>query len=97
MGLNGDDVRKVAELARLDLAESEVEPLVGHLNSLLAQFEVLKQLDVTGVEPTSHTLPLVNVLRKDVARPSLARTQVLANAPEARDGCFAVPRILEEA
>lgn len=95
MALTPDEVRKVALLARLELSDDEVETQARHLNSLLQQFEALQALDVTGIEPTSHAFPVVNVLREDRERPSLPREAVLANAPEAADGCFVVPRIME--
>ena len=95
MALTLEDVRKVALLARLELDEDEIASQTAHLNNLISQFEVLQSLDVSGVEPTSHSIPMFNVFREDVARPSLPREDVLANAPEARDGCFIVPRIVE--
>jgi aspartyl-tRNA(Asn)/glutamyl-tRNA(Gln) amidotransferase subunit C len=95
MALTPDEVRKVALLARLELTDEEVERQGKHLNALLAQFEKLQEVDVTGVEPTSHSIPVFNVMREDVSRRSLRREEVLANAPEARDGCFIVPRIVE--
>lgn len=95
MELTPDEVRKVALLARLELEPEELERQARNLNSLLAQFEALQKLDVTGVEPTSHSVPLINVLREDVALPSLPREEALRNAPESRDGCFVVPRIIE--
>jgi aspartyl-tRNA(Asn)/glutamyl-tRNA(Gln) amidotransferase subunit C len=97
MALTTEEVRKVALLARLELSEHEVEVQARHLNDLLLQFEALQALDVTGVEPTSHSIPIYNVFRDDHARPSLPREETLANAPEARDGCFVVPRIMEGA
>lgn len=95
MALNLDDVRKVALLARLELEPEELERQGRHMNDILLQFEALQKLDVSGVEPTSHSVPLFNVFREDHARPSLPRDEALANAPESRDGCFIVPRILE--
>lgn len=95
MALSRDEVRKVALLARLELGEDELDAQAKHFNTLLTQFEILQSLDVTGIEPTSHSIPLVNVLRADVARPSLSREKALANAPESRDGCIVVPRIVE--
>lgn len=97
MALTPDEVRKVALLARLELDDAEIEAQARHLNDLLTQFEILQPLDVTGIEPTSHAFPVVNVLRDDVIRPSLSRETALANAPESRDGCFVVPRIVEGA
>jgi aspartyl-tRNA(Asn)/glutamyl-tRNA(Gln) amidotransferase subunit C len=96
MALTTDEVRKVARLARLDLGDDELARQGRHLNELLARFEELQALDVEGIEPTSHSIPMFNVLRNDVARPSLTRDEVLQNAPEPRDGCFVVPRIIED-
>jgi aspartyl-tRNA(Asn)/glutamyl-tRNA(Gln) amidotransferase subunit C len=95
MTLTLEDVRKVALLARLELDEAELARQTKHLNNLMDQFKVLESLDVEGVEPTSHSIPMFNVFREDVAKPSLSREEVLANAPEARDGCFVVPRIVD--
>ena len=95
MALSRDEIRKVALLARLELSDAELDEQAIHFNDLLKQFEILQSLDVRGIEPTSHSIPLVNVLREDVSRPSLAREQALANAPESRNGCIVVPRILE--
>jgi aspartyl-tRNA(Asn)/glutamyl-tRNA(Gln) amidotransferase subunit C len=95
MALTPEEVRKVALLARLELDDEEVERQAKHINNLLAQFQKLQELDVTGIEPTSHSLPVYNVFREDAARPSLPREEVLQNAPEAREGYFIVPRIVE--
>jgi aspartyl-tRNA(Asn)/glutamyl-tRNA(Gln) amidotransferase subunit C len=95
MELSREEVRKVALLARLELTEEELDSQAQHINSLLSHFEILQRLDVSGVEPTSHVIPMVNVFREDVMRPSLTREETLGNAPEAREGHFIVPRIVE--
>ncbi len=95
MALSRDEIRKVALLARLELSDVELDEQAKHFNDLLLQFDILQSVDVSGIEPTSHSIPLVNVLREDIARPSLSREQALANAPESRDGCIVVPRIVE--
>lgn len=95
MKLTSEEVSQIAFLARLELNENEVESLGGHLNRLLENFEKLQDLDTENVEPTAHTIPVKNVFRKDVSRPSLDREDVLANAPERIDGTFEVPRIVE--
>ncbi len=95
MALTREDVRKVALLSRLELEDDELDRQTRHINDLITQFEALQQLDVNDIEPTSHSIPLSNVLREDAVRPSLLREDVLRNAPESRDGCFVVPRILE--
>lgn len=89
------DVEHVAALARLALTEDEIEALTRELDVVLEHAEELAALDVDGVEPTAHPLPLVNVLRPDEVRPSLDRDEVLAQAPDAEDGRFRVPRILD--
>jgi len=80
-----DEVSRVAFLARLTT----------DLNGILGQFARLQELDTQGVPPTSHSLPLQNVLREDVVRPSLPREQATANATDKRDGNFIVPQIME--
>lgn len=94
--LTREDVERLARMARLGLTEEEKERLQRELSQILRAFEGLRQVPTEGVEPTAHLVPLQNVLRADEVRPSLPREQVLANAPETRDGFFRVPRILEE-
>ena len=89
------DVEHVARLARLALAEDEVEQLTVDLGGILEYAEDLAALDLDGVPPTAHPLPLENVFRPDVVGPTLDRDEVLAQAPEAEDGRFRVPRILD--
>ncbi|HEX4979536.1 MAG TPA: Asp-tRNA(Asn)/Glu-tRNA(Gln) amidotransferase subunit GatC [Acidimicrobiales bacterium] len=91
------DVRHVATLARLDLTDDEVALFTGQLEAVLEHADDVESLDVEGVAPTAHPLPLVNVLRDDVAGESLDRDEVLAMAPAAEDRRFRVPRILGEA
>jgi len=93
--INGNQVRRVAELARLDLAPGEEELLTGQLNAILAYMDQLGEVDTAGVEPTSHVLPLTNVMRDDVVHGCLSTAEALANAPSADQGHFAVPKILE--
>ena len=95
MKITGDQVRYVAELARLDLAPGEEALLTGQLNAILEYMGQLGEVDTTGVEPTSHVLPLTNVMRDDVVQTCLTTAEALANAPAADQGHFAVPKILE--
>ena len=95
--LSHSDVEHVANLARLALSAEEVEQLTDQLAVILDHAEDVAALDLDGVEPTAHPLPLVNVLRPDDVRPCLDRDEVLAQAPAAEDGRFRVPRILGEA
>jgi aspartyl-tRNA(Asn)/glutamyl-tRNA(Gln) amidotransferase subunit C len=94
--LTRDDVVHVARLARLALSEEEVEQFTVQLGAVLEHFASVASLDTSGVPPTSHPIPLSNVLRPDERRPSLERDVVLAMAPAEEDGRFRVPRILGE-
>jgi aspartyl-tRNA(Asn)/glutamyl-tRNA(Gln) amidotransferase subunit C len=91
------DVEHVARLARLALTDEEIEELTGQLGTILEHAAQVSALDTGDVAPTAHPLPLVNVFRADDPRPCLDRDEVLAEAPEAEDGRFRVPRILGEA
>ena len=95
--ISRDDVAHVARLARLELTEDELELFTGQLADVLDHANDVAALDTSGVAPTAHPLPLSNVFRDDVPRPCLDRDEVLAQAPEAEDGRFRVPRILGEA
>jgi aspartyl-tRNA(Asn)/glutamyl-tRNA(Gln) amidotransferase subunit C len=89
------DVEHVARLARLALTDDEVEQFTRELGVILDHADQVAALDLRDVPPTAHPLPLVNVLRADAARPGLDRDEVLAMAPDAEDGRFRVPRILD--
>ena len=90
------DVEHVARLARLELSGAEKERMRRELDGILSYIDKLCALDTTGVEPTSHAVPLTNVLRDDVETPSLPRDEMLANAPDRNRELFRVPRIIEE-
>ncbi len=89
------DVEYVAKLSRLTLSEKETKDYAHSLNDILGNFDKLQELNTEGVEPTAHVLPLKNVLREDKVIPSMDRDSILRNAPDAEDGCFRVPRIVE--
>jgi aspartyl-tRNA(Asn)/glutamyl-tRNA(Gln) amidotransferase subunit C len=95
MKITVDEVRYVAALARLELAPGEEGPLTGQLNAILEYMGQLGEVDTTGVEPTSHVLPLTNVMREDTVRECLSNAEALSNAPAAAQGHFAVPKIIE--
>jgi aspartyl-tRNA(Asn)/glutamyl-tRNA(Gln) amidotransferase subunit C len=84
-------VLHVARLARLRLTEEEVERMTGELSGILDHIERIAELDLDGVEPTSHVVSLENVLRPDEPRPSLARERALSGAPDAGEAGFRVP------
>jgi aspartyl-tRNA(Asn)/glutamyl-tRNA(Gln) amidotransferase subunit C len=89
------DVKYVAHLARLALTPEEEQTLGAQLANILGYIEKLKEVDVTGVEPTAHPFPLVNVMQADEVRPSLSQEDALRNAPAQANGLFIVPKIVE--
>ena len=95
MRLSPEEVDHIALLARLELSPAERERAANELSQILGYFETLNQLDTEGVQPMAHVLNMENVLRPDTPRPSLAREAALQNAPEAADGMFQVPRVVE--
>lgn len=89
------DVEYVAKLARLALTKDELKRLEEQLNDILEYIGKLNSLDVREVGPTSHPLPLSNVQRDDVVRPSLPVDEALKNAPQKEAGSFKVPKVIE--
>ena len=89
------DVKYVAHLARLELTPEEQQKIGEQLGKVLEYVEKLKEVDVSGIEPTAHAFPLVNVTRPDETRPSLSNEEALANAPSKANGLFMVPKIIE--
>jgi aspartyl-tRNA(Asn)/glutamyl-tRNA(Gln) amidotransferase subunit C len=92
-----DDVAHVARLARLELTDDELERFTGQLAAVLEHARDVEALDLADVPPTSHPLPLRNVMRPDELGPTLDRDEVLAAAPATEDGRFRVPPVLGEA
>jgi aspartyl-tRNA(Asn)/glutamyl-tRNA(Gln) amidotransferase subunit C len=84
-------VLHVARLARLRLSEEEVDRMAGEMSTILEHVETMNELDLEGIEPTTHVVELQNVLREDVPRASLPRERALEQAPDAADGGFRVP------
>jgi len=97
MGIDRAAVDHIARLARLDLSEAERKRFQTELAQILGHAERIQSLDLDDVPPTSHSIPLSNVMRPDEVKPSLAQEDALRNAPEAEDGRFKVPRIIEDA
>lgn len=89
------DIKYVAHLARLQLTPEEEKKLGAQLGNILGYIEKLNQLDVSGVEPTAHAVPMVNVTRPDEIRPSLPHDEAMRNAPVQANGLFIVPKIVE--
>jgi aspartyl-tRNA(Asn)/glutamyl-tRNA(Gln) amidotransferase subunit C len=94
--ISREDVEHVARLSRLALGEAELERMREQLGGILAYIDTLRAIDTAGVEPTSHAVPLVNVMREDEGRPCLSQDAALANAPDRSEAFFRVPRIIED-
>lgn len=93
--ISEEQTRQVADLARLELSDDEVELFTKQLADIITYAEKLNELDTTGVEPLSHVHELKNVLREDKARTWISRDEALENAPDHEGGLFKVPTILE--
>jgi aspartyl-tRNA(Asn)/glutamyl-tRNA(Gln) amidotransferase subunit C len=94
MGLSREDVKKVAQLARLEVSEEEVTVLTAELGAVLTYIEQLSKLDTEGVAPMAHAVEIVNVLADDVVEASFDREEMLASAPSRDDACYRVPPVL---
>ena len=90
-----EQVQHIAELARLALSDEEQSLYQEQLSAILEYFERLRELDTEAIPPTATVLPLHNVVRADEPGPSFPREDILSNAPDAEDGCFKVPAVLE--
>ena len=95
MKLSREEVLHIALLARLGLAETDVDRFGEQLSNILEQFEALQQVDTTDVPPTAQSIPLQNVMRDDEVAPSLPQSQVLGNAPRQEEDFFRVRAVLE--
>jgi aspartyl-tRNA(Asn)/glutamyl-tRNA(Gln) amidotransferase subunit C len=95
MALTEKDVEYVARLARLEISPQERATYTQQLAKILGHAQELNAVDTQDVAPTTHVLPLKNVVREDMVRESMPREEILANAPDKSKGCFRVPKILE--
>jgi aspartyl-tRNA(Asn)/glutamyl-tRNA(Gln) amidotransferase subunit C len=95
MSVDADTVRRIAHLARIAVAEEEVEHLQGELNAMLAFVEQLSEVDVTGVEPMTSVTPMAMRRRADVVTDGGIPDDIVKNAPAADDHFFVVPKVVE--
>jgi aspartyl-tRNA(Asn)/glutamyl-tRNA(Gln) amidotransferase subunit C len=95
MTITRAEVAHVARLARLGLTDDEMDRLASELDHILDAMQALRDLDTSAIPPTAQVIPLQNVMREDISRPSLPLDEVLRNAPATRDGQFLVPPVLE--
>jgi len=91
-----DDVRSIAELAKLALNDDEVEQYASQLNTILGYFTMLQEVDTSQIAPTASVLPITNVLRDDTPAAALSSTDVVANTVDAEDNQFRVSAVLDE-
>ncbi len=96
MKISKDTVRHVAELARLEFKEKELEKFTEQLGNILGHIEELNELDTSNVEPTFHVLGLSTPLREDVVESSLSSEEALENSPHRQEDFFVVPKVIED-
>ena len=95
MKITKEQVEHVANLARLNLTQEETEHLTKDMESIIAFADKINSLDINDIEPTAHIIPINNVFRDDIIKPSMDREELLSNAPNKENGCFSVPKIVE--
>lgn len=95
MAITRDEVAHLARLARMALSDEELDHLAPQLDVILGSVAQVAQVAADDIPPTSHSVPLTNVFRADLARPGLTQAEALAGAPASEDGRFRVPRILD--
>jgi aspartyl-tRNA(Asn)/glutamyl-tRNA(Gln) amidotransferase subunit C len=94
MKITAQQVQKVAELARLDIDEQHIDALADQLAAILAYMDKLNEVDTGDVTPTAHAIELTNAFREDAVHDHLDRENGLANAPQAEEGSFVVPKVI---
>jgi aspartyl-tRNA(Asn)/glutamyl-tRNA(Gln) amidotransferase subunit C len=94
--ISRDEVAHLARLSRLAVTDAELDMFAGQLDVILQAVARVGEVTAADIPPTSHSVPLTNVLREDVVEPGLTQNEALSGAPDAQDGRFRVPRILEE-
>ncbi|MBC7522416.1 MAG: Asp-tRNA(Asn)/Glu-tRNA(Gln) amidotransferase subunit GatC [Sandarakinorhabdus sp.] len=95
MSIDNETVRKIARLARIGIADAQVAPLAGELSAILGWIEQLGEVDTTGVAPMTAVIPNHLAWRVDAVTDGGVQDKVLANAPDATSGFFAVPKVIE--
>lgn len=96
MKISQDEIKKIAFLSRLEVSDDKMASVEKELSDILSYVAELNELELDGVEPMAHAVPLQNVFREDVDTPSLDHDLALSNAPEQEDGYFKVPRVVQE-
>ncbi|ETS93727.1 Asp-tRNA(Asn)/Glu-tRNA(Gln) amidotransferase subunit GatC [Veillonella sp. AS16] len=96
MKISQEEIKNIALLSRLEVKEDHTAHIEKELSDILSYVAELNALELDGVDPMAHAVPLQNVLREDELKPSLDHDLALSNAPEAEDGYFKVPRVVQE-
>ena len=96
MKVTREDLKNVAVLSRLAIAEDKADGFIAQMDAILSYMDNLSEINTDAVKPTTYALPMENVFREDVVKPSLDRELALSNAPLKEGGYFKVPRVLEE-
>lgn len=96
MKVTMEDLKNVAVLSRLAIAEDKADGYIAQMDAILSYMDNLSEINTDAVKPTTYALPMENVFREDVVKPSLDRELALSNAPLKEGGYFKVPRVLEE-
>lgn len=96
MKVTREDLQNVAVLSRLAIAEDKADGYIAQMDAILSYMDNLSEINTDAVKPTTYALPMENVFRDDVVKPSLDRELALSNAPLKEGGYFKVPRVLEE-
>ncbi len=95
MKITAQDVLHVAKLSRLKVAEQDIEKFTAQFNDILNYADVINQLDTTNIKATAQAIKLQNVLREDVVQGSFSNEKALQNAPQQQDGCYVVPKVID--
>ena len=95
MKITKEEVLHVANLARLDIDERNIDALAGQIGKILEYVDMLSRVNTDGVKPTTHAIFLTNAFREDSETVHMDREKALANAPDKQDGNFVVPRVIE--
>ena len=96
MKISAEEIKKIALLSRLEIKEDQIESVGKQLNDILSYMHLMSQVDITDVKPTAHAVSMSNVMRDDVPQPSLSNEKALQNAPEPENGCFKVPKVIQD-
>lgn len=96
MKISAEEIKKIALLSRLEIKEDQIESVGKQLNDILSYMDLMSQVDIEGVKPTAHAVSMSNVMRDDVPQESLSNEKALQNAPEPENGCFKVPKVIQD-